>query len=795
MDQDNSKGQDKRNWRERLGIGAQGGRDLPKISDDFKKEVPAASPRPVASARPAPRVAAPAVKPAPMAPRANPKPIASAPVAPDKLAERLRSQREASTKLAEQRVLVAKQRAEAQPVPPPPPPAARPAAPTGAKPKFTFAEENNGAPVAVQPVAPPPPTPARVAPPVQQPPAQPQMAPARPPLGGGNQAPPAFQPRPPQPQYAPPPNYQQQPAAPIGYQPQYNQQPVPPYRPIDPNTGFAPPSGYVPQQRGFTPPPQGQFMPPQNGPRLNLPQRNTAGFNPNFQQPPDYSAQNQTGFGAPPPRQVRPQMRAPVPPPPEDEELYDDQYEDAPTALSARRPSTNDYQQAYREAEYGYEEELPRSKAPWILAGLLLLALAVAGLGVWLYLSSVKPLMTGQTTTDQVPAVAAPETPAKVQAEPAAGTGDAAQPAVATPTKKQIYDRIVGDQEVLGGELAPAQEAPAAIPEPVNNADPATAPPATGSGGEEAAPLPIPPPPGDAGGQQGQLAPDTGKQSVENITPAASESQAAVVASGTVEPPPPAVPAAAAPVPGEISTASNEPPAQETIEDPAPTAPVKKIVTQAKKKPDVKKEVATRSLGAKPVVLVPPSKKAIATSKKSASQSLAVDDVAANTNDGGLYSNDFASPAVVAPATPAVTPKKKKTLADLFRGNDAAENAEALPADVATIEPAPEPIQPLKKAPVAPKPVEQQQQASLGGFAVQLASFRSRNEASTEFSRLKAKHAETLGRFSPIISEAVVGGSTRYRLSVGGMTTQAQASAVCSSLFAGGERDCLVKKQ
>jgi hypothetical protein len=57
MDQDDTKGQDKRNWRERLGIGAQGNaaapvtngaqasKDLPKISNDFRKDAVAATAR------------------------------------------------------------------------------------------------------------------------------------------------------------------------------------------------------------------------------------------------------------------------------------------------------------------------------------------------------------------------------------------------------------------------------------------------------------------------------------------------------------------------------------------------------------------------------------------------------------------------------------------------------------------------------------------------------------------------------------------------------------------------------
>ncbi len=564
----------------------------------------------------------------------------------------------------------------------------------------------------------------------------------------------------------------------MGYPQQYNQQPVPPYRPIDPNSGYAPPPGYVPQQRGFQPPP-GQFMPPQGGPRLNMPARPAALGNPNFQPQQDFGAAQPQGFGAPPSRVARPPLRAPAPLP-QDEEVFEDEYEDAAAARGNRRPTTNDYQQAYREAEYGYEDESPRSKAPWILAGLLLLALLVAGLGVWVYLNSVKPLLSGQTTQQEVPAVAAPETPAKVQAEQPAAEA-LATPAVATPSKKQIYDRIVGDKEVLGGELAPVEEAPAAIPEPTNEAAPAPA----GGGGEDAAPLPIPPPPGGTGEQQGSLDPASQKQSAENITPAAGESQAAVAASGgpeTLD-----APQADAPVPGEIEKVGATPsaPAAEEIVDPVP---VKKKVVAAKKKVETEKKVATRSLGAKPVVLVPAGKKPVGAAKKSV---IAAEEKVAAVGEGeGIYGAGEAAPEEVIAPPPATAVKKKKTLADLFKGEDAA--ADTTP-EVAAIEPAPKPVAPIKKPQVAaPAP---QQQASAGGYAVQLASFRSRNEATAEFGRLKAKHSGTLSRFTPIISEAVVGGSTRYRLSVGGMGSQAQANAVCSSLFAGGERDCLVKRQ
>ena len=53
MDQDSTNGSapDKRNWRERLGIGA---KELPKLSDEFRDEPQIAAPPP-GTAKPAPR--------------------------------------------------------------------------------------------------------------------------------------------------------------------------------------------------------------------------------------------------------------------------------------------------------------------------------------------------------------------------------------------------------------------------------------------------------------------------------------------------------------------------------------------------------------------------------------------------------------------------------------------------------------------------------------------------------------------------------------------------------------------
>ena len=61
MDQNSSNDTDKRNWRERLGIGS---KDMPRISGEFTK-----APETVAEEAAPVRPAQPVAKPAPMAPR------------------------------------------------------------------------------------------------------------------------------------------------------------------------------------------------------------------------------------------------------------------------------------------------------------------------------------------------------------------------------------------------------------------------------------------------------------------------------------------------------------------------------------------------------------------------------------------------------------------------------------------------------------------------------------------------------------------------------------------------------
>jgi cell division septation protein DedD len=817
MDQNSSNGTDKRSWRERLGIGA--GKDMPRIADEFSP--PAGPP---AAARPA------AVKPAPMAPRPGVKaapPRGTAAAAPpvasgEKLAEKLKAQREAQERLAEQRVQAARQRAEIK----------LPES-NGAKPKFTFAVDEaeqkaaTAPPKAAAPAVPvqaparpaftppPPPaaTPARAAapsrvsmpPPVMTPSAP--ITPPRSPLGadrpmmpprGPAQMPPPVVPTRPQSRFSPPPSSTY--GSTVGYGAQ-----TPPYRPIDPSSRGYAGAGYQPPP-AYTPPPAGGNYGAQ--PRLNMPSATPPGAG--------YGAEGFETRG----RSMRPPPRPAV-------GGYRDEYGEGGDVFAetraTRRATAGDYSQAYRD-EQGYDEDLPPSRGPWLPLALLLLLGLLAGGGIWwFYQSNITPSNTAGGQSGNTPVVEAPSQPAKVTPDPA--PAQQGQPA-----KKLIYDRIVGDREVLGGDVIQSEEVPAPPGDSTNlqqGADPAAAtgeaaPAQPASGQEELVPLPLPPPPGEGGAndQQGSLPGGTSNNQAM-IEPAAGASQAAepsltgtaksdqegiisAAKSDAVANPAPAASGApdplaeAAPVPGETAASGGGTDGTEVISEPDP-APVKKKVAEDKpKKPAAKRpaKTAEKNLGSKPVVLVPPAKGAAAAPE----QDVASIDVGGETGNvasggGGIYDGGAVvdAPAATAPAPAPV--KKKRTIADLFRGDDGANDAAEAPAQQQSAAPAKQ-VQPApQQKAVQPAPAPQEAPAGGSGYVVQLASFANQSDATKEYGRLKSKHGGALSGLTPIVTQAVVGGSTRYRLAVGVMASREQASAVCSKLFAGGERDCLVRRQ
>jgi hypothetical protein len=834
---------------------------------------PAPRPAPVAApvAR-APKVETTVVAP-PAPARAQPAPP-RVPQPPVESASEKQRKREELERIAEQKARAAREKAEAALQPK--------AAPVPTKPKFVFADEE---PVAAPP-PPPPPPPVVAAPPPPPPPPKPRAQPAPAPapqtrtplpprpIAKPNLPPPPL-PVPPPPNRAPlgakaPPPPPQRPVVP---NPPPMAQPFPAFPPYQPQNTYAPPpSGYRPpayrpEQQNYAPLPPRNFTPPPPPPR-------------NF---------------APPPPQ--PRVQAPPPPPPQDiyaqDPIYDDhqdydygqqpmaqqpmappQMERAPppqqpgltrpprgvrapigsqgpalnvpaegfeASRPSRRATAGDYNQAYRELESDYEEDLEPSRSPWLLISALGLALAIAGAGIFFWNRTLKPaISTGGTKVEQAaPVVTAPADPPKVDPEPLPTAVDGGS------SKKKIYDRIVGDKEVVGNTLTPSEEAPIqpdqgtqGVPEPAQS---------DGTVKPEGDPLPVPPPPGESGtiGDQGALPIPAPPGKASNLAAndstksdaAAGESQAAVVQmvdDGTVPPDPlaqlsakqdgssdssatpqpaAAEPAATTEVAGDVvpQTGTENP---GLVEQPGTVASASGDVSEPEPEPQVsapKRSVAAKKPAAKPRVQPKKPRQSVAkaTDRRSRNGANAIYGEAEDASDGfsnsgnsrarssssdDLYTSDLgnaagndASAGVVIEETP-VAPPKKRTLLDLFNNepNDAAPNS----IQTAKLESAPEVQTPTVQSAPQAKP----NLSASSGFVAQLASFNSQAEAFKAFNALKSKYPGVLGEFSPVIVPTTFAGSTRFGMGVGPVSSQAAASRICNQLIAAGERDCLPKR-
>ena len=826
MDQNstNGAGADKRNWRERLGIGA---KEMPKISDAFREE-PKVTAAPMGTARRAPQ---PVTKLAPMAPRAPAKPAmaeepqeqkpaanyvrpASRPIdnnAQDALADKLRAQRAAAEKLAEQRVQAARERAEAKisvtppaaaetapkaqprvtsPAPNPRPASAaspRPEA-TAARPKFSFAEDEVAPRRDARIDMPVPPRPASHAA------APPPLSPPRPVLGGERGQPPFLRP-----------------SAAAASRPQ-----TPSYRPIDPATGYTPPQRLNPAARsqGAEPPPAyGTARPPVRRPPAGEPQARQ----PNARTyPPDaYHEDPLAG-----PRLSRPPVARGRPRPPEPKDEFEEVFEDE-ASPPRQRASVRDYQNAYRETEVSYADDERRSSGPWLLLAALLAAAIIAGGVLWYYNAKMQATTTATSTTttgQTVPLVEAPQEPPKTAAEQPADTQGQA-PAAAK--KKLIYDRIVGDQEVTGDQVLSTEETPmqpvadgqpaaadAAIsdiptpdaPASAPDAAPAAAPVDSGqvpAVPEETAPLPLPPPPGND--QQGALdnsgmevtAAAAGQPEQGSTAPPPPPAATMIPTTTDAQLPPPEPTTEGAALASKVDASKVDAPKVDAITpetantaepaQPKPVAekPAKKKTVAAK--PTKKKSTPTaqsEQLGSEPVVLVPSSTPASPTQGTQGTEAAA----------GAPVTQDGAAPEPV---------KKKRTLLDLFSRSETNSDVPAKVIDSQETEVASvQPITESAPAPAAePTPAPAAKPAGGSGYMVQLSSFSSQAAAQSEYGRIKGKYPDVVGGLPQRVAEASVGGSTRYQLGLGPLNSRDEARRVCESLIQGGERDCLVRSQ
>jgi hypothetical protein len=696
--------------------------------------------------------------------------------AQEALAEKLRAQRAAAEKLAEQRVQAARDRAEGRTAEPPPatsrtsaaaprtPPGAtatKPRAPipppAGGRPKFSFAEE---------------PAPGRdtrgagEARPGLSGGAAAPLTPPRPALGADRGQPPFLRPS----------------TSGLGARTQ------PPYKPVDPSS----PAGYGPPPR-LQPPPTGRggygaepSVPAYPGSRGTAPRRPP----PALESYPRQDARDFAESEPEVPRLGRPAPRG------RSSNDFDEVFED--DGGNRQRASARDYQSAYGESD-AFAEDTRRSSGPWLLLLAILAAALVAGGAFWYYNTNMKNVAgSGTAAPGEVPVVNAPPEPSKVA--PEAPTAATEEPAV---QKKQIYDRIVGEQEVNGGQLQQTEETPvppasmqpaSEVPDAAgSNPIPAPVAPVLGTDSQglptvdEPPPLPLPP----AGGEQGSL----DNRSVERIAAASAQpeqgateppdiplpdpSAASTTSSVSLLPPPPekatdgaalvsdtALPspsAAAANAAGADAAAAT--PAEAEAEAPPPPPKKKPQTASTKKKPQ--QQAAAKNLGAEPVVLVPPAEPALADTETASS-----------------------SPVSPAPAEAAQAPeKKKRTIMDLFRASGGAAGSDdaAVPAEtqVASVEPPAPSLPPSKQADAPP--------ATGSGFVIQLASFRSEADARKEYRRLSSAYPSVIGGLQEQIRQTSVGGSTRYQLGLGPLPSRSQATKVCSQLITAGESDCIVR--
>jgi hypothetical protein len=424
-----------------------------------------------------------------------------------------------------------------------------------------------------------------------------------------------------------------------------------------------------------------------------------------------------------------------------------------------------------------------------------------------------------------VPVIEAPQQAPKTAPEPVSGstpgTQGSAQPNPAD-QRKQIYDRILGDDEVGGSRIVPTQEQPQTV-EPTgdnNNPDRGAAPsnPASGAddNGIEPMPLPLPPPgeqgslPGNSnrqtaalGAENGSVATQSMAEPVLNSVPEASANDGAE----TSAPVPgqltkPTAPSAAQPPPSEVKQAS-EPEA-------TPVRPAKPKVKVEKKPP--KKVAAAEDTGAgendgvAPLVLVPPAQTATTQAQDIQNNPIptALPDVDQQTAPVEQKSTSFFGFGSTKRKLTGKAAERESIQGAPGNWVNSPTGTSSSPQTTDDVQQQvePQPIAPQQIVSVAPESLPAPEPAQLapdqaapstGGYIAQLASFRSEAEAMAEYDRLRAKHGDVLSGLSPRVVKATVAGTSRYRLAVGPLVSRSAASKLCTSLIAAGERDCLVR--
>ncbi len=510
------------------------------------------------------------------------------------------------------------------------------------------------------------------------------------------------------------------------------------------------------------------------------------------------------------------------------EDQGDDLFEDE-RGPSPRRAEARDYNQAYQEYEVTYPEESRRRTGPFLLLLALLAVAAVAGGAIYLYQNDPADALLAEGQAP-VPVVAGDGQPVKAEPEAAVETGEpienkqpgeqqvSSAPASQTSAqRKQIYDRILGETTLEEQEkLAPGVEQPVRPPPSEDaNAGPSLETQTDAASGQaldaEPLPLPLPPPPGgspedemgglDLPGQPPQRADSPG-------VPVAATSPAPAAASATrVSTQPP------------VSTEPDVQPATsatETVPAPNSSSGAAKVAAAADSEEIVSDNDPQRDLiasggsdNASPEMSPPPEPVLSGTGP-----------VQIAPQPGGTPQTVSPDLATLPQTDPNATTVRKSKVGS--RGSKSADsggavvassnfnNRQAFPQEVASIDPAlvtqpvpPEPApltleqQTALAQPAQPAQPSQSQSSTApaaSGFVMLFSSHRSEAEALAEFDRLRQSHAGLVGSLSPTVRRTNLGSSgTRYQLSLGPIRTRDAAKSLCSSLFAAGEKDCIVR--
>ncbi len=171
----------------------------------------------------------------------------------------------------------------------------------------------------------------------------------------------------------------------------------------------------------------------------------------------------------------------------------------------------------------------------------------------------------------------------------------------------------------------------------------------------------------------------------------------------------------------------------------------------------------------------------------------------ASAIQGGIVSLD--TETVAPPSVPAAPGSSSESLAIAKLVEDSidatpkpAVNTKVPPVLPRRKPPAPTSTRVASATPQATTAPATAARSTSGNFVIQIAAFRSREEALSRFATLKRRHGRLLGPYTSFVQRADLGDQgIYYRLRLGPIDGKDKASSLCRSLLSAGEKDCLVR--